>query len=131
MRDTSLNVGMWDCGDGNVRHNAAVEFPAITAKTASYTITATDLALGNAFSNAGASGAITLTLPAPKVGARLWVLKQAQQNLTLAPPSGVDVDGYTSYWRNTAAENNKATLLIGISATKWVAVLSTGTWAGA
>lgn len=128
MRDTSLNVGMWDCGDGNVRHNAAVEFPAITAKTASYTITATDLALGNAFSNAGASGAITLTLPAPKAGARLWVLKQAQQNLTLSAASGTTIDGASS-WANTAAQNNKWTLLIGMSSTLWTVVASSGTWA--
>jgi hypothetical protein len=55
----------------------------VTAKTANYTVTASDI--GTTFTNAGAAGAITFALPAATVGLWYRFVVKAAQELRLDP----------------------------------------------
>ena len=97
----------------------------VTAKIASYTILPSEY--GKAFSNYLAGTSVTFTLPTAYAGAMLWIVK-------LTTTQDVVVDGAGSDTINGAATLTNATseigglLLIGISATQWLA-FKIGTWA--
>lgn len=61
----------------------------VVPKTANYTITANDH--GTLFTNAGASGAVTFTLPTIAVGLRYEFLVVADQNVTVTSAEGDNV----------------------------------------
>lgn len=65
---------------------------AITAKTANYTVgtVATDV-FGTVFSNEGASGAVTFSLPAPTSGAYYFFAGVADQNITISAGAGLGI----------------------------------------
>jgi hypothetical protein len=65
---------------------------AIAAKTANYTVgtVATDT-FGTVFTNEGASGAVTFTLPAPTSGAYYFFAGVADQNITITAGSAIAV----------------------------------------
>lgn len=59
------------------------------AKTASYTVLAADS--GTLFTNAGASGAITFTLPTRAANLQYWFYVVAEQNVTISSAAGSDI----------------------------------------
>lgn len=127
----SFNLETWECGDGNVRSNAAAAFPSpIVAKTDDYTIKGHES--GKCFSNAGASGAVVFTLPTPWVGAQFHFVKVVQdQDLTIDVPSGVKIDDQTAGYSlsNTVTEVGLATITVeGVSATEYAVRFRNGTW---
>jgi hypothetical protein len=123
------------CGDTFVRADNAAKFglntissvggTGITQKSASYTITSAEF--GKAFSN---GAAITLTLPTPVVGMRIFIFKAHNSTLTVAAAAGTTINGAASFANSTAGDVDIAFLeLTGISATKWVLTGRQGTWA--
>lgn len=133
-------VGVEHCGDGHDRAKGGAFFPlntstdtVVTAKTASYTVLAKDAF--KAFSNSGASGSVTFTLPTPSastaLGVPFWFFKLTAQNVVIAVPAGVTLDG-ASTLTNSAAEAGAACLcVVAISATAYMATVVKGTWASA
>ena len=65
---------------------------AVVARTANYTVgsTATD-AIGTVFTNEGAAGAVTFTLPAPTSGAYYFFAGMVAQTLTISAGSAIGV----------------------------------------
>lgn len=65
---------------------------ASVAKTANYTVgtVATDV-FGTIFTNRGASGAVTFTLPSPSSGAYYFFAGVADQNITISAGSAIAV----------------------------------------
>lgn len=65
---------------------------AIAAKTANYTVgtVATDV-FGTVFTNEGASGAVTFTLPSPTSGAYYFFAGVADQNITISAGAGLGI----------------------------------------
>jgi len=122
------------CADGRVRARRDVMFginpvsnSVVTAKTAAYTITGNEY--GCAFSNEGATGSVTFTLPTCYAGAVVGpIFKMANQTLVVDGKDSDTVDGAANL-SNTASDSGKGFIvLIGISATKWMAHTK-GTWA--
>lgn len=66
-----------------------VPSPAPVAKAANYTVLTTDT--GKTFTNTGASGAVTFTLPAAARGLRYRFYVTAGQNVTVTAPAGTMV----------------------------------------
>jgi hypothetical protein len=81
---------MRDCGDGFRRADAGSISPT-AAKTASYTIVATDA--GKTFSNAAAGGAVVFTLPTAKDGMFFRFLRHAAQDVTITATGGAKING--------------------------------------
>jgi hypothetical protein len=97
----------------------------VVAKIAAYTITKGEV--GGAFSNSGAGGSVTLTLPTPWAGALLWIFKiTTGQNVVAAAEAASTIDGAASLTNSTSEVG--MLLLIGTSATTWQ-TLRKGTWA--
>lgn len=127
-------VPMMDCADGRSRARSDVAFginpvsnSAVTAKTASYTITNQEY--NCAFSNSGATGSVTFTLPTCFAGAVVGpFLKLANQTIVLDGAGSDTVSGAATL-QNTASESGDATIvLFGISATQWMIQSKVGTW---
>lgn len=97
----------------------------VTAKTASYTI----LDYGQAFSNSGAGGAVTFTLPVPFPGAKAGpFFKPTAQNIVVAAAANTTINGAASF-TNTATEPYAMLELVGYSDTLWIISNRQGTWA--
>lgn len=129
-------VPMMECADGRsrARNDAAfglnpVSLSAVTAKTAAYTVTGREY--GCAFSNEGASGSVTLTLPTCFAGAVAGpFIKMTNQTMVL-DGAGSDTINGSATLQNTASEAGAAVVVLyGISATKWVTSTKVGTWNG-
>lgn len=125
-------VPMMSCADGQARARRDVAFGinpvsnnAVTAKTASYTITGQEY--GCAFSNSGAGGSITFTTPTCFAGAVVGpIFKMANQTIVIDAGSGT-IDGGDTL-QNTSSEANRAAVwLFGVSDTAWQS-MRTGTW---
>lgn len=80
-----------------------VDFYLEAAKTASYTVLATDQ--GTLFTNAGAAGAVTFTLPTIQAGLCYWFLAVAAQNVIITGSANVLVTN------NAAATNINFTVV--------------------
>lgn len=91
-----------------------------TAKTAAYTVTAAEN--GTTFTNRGASGAVTFTLPAPFTNARYRFVGHADQTITVA----ADVVD-TLVTKNDAAADSLAMSTIGEKIGGVIEVFSDGT----
>lgn len=82
------------------------QFPRVVAKTASYTIRPDVDQSGTVFTNRGATGAVTFTLPTPGTRCKGWYYRfygHAGQNILVAPPT---VD--TGVTKNDAAADSVA-----------------------
>lgn len=126
-------VPMMPCADGQSRARRDVAFglnpvsnEAVTAKTAAYAITGQEY--GCAFSNSGAGGSVTFTLPTCFAGAVVGpIFKMANQTIVLDGKDSDTIDGGATL-QNTNSEANRAcVVLYGISATAWMS-MRTGTW---
>jgi hypothetical protein len=124
------NVPVMPCGDGLYRaenHNLGL----VEDKTASYTIKEND-PLGAIWSNRGASGAVTFTLPEPKAGRRETFFKVAAQNLLVQATNGAKINGGTAdkiYQNVTGADAGIGTCTIVADGTDWFVLGEKGTWA--
>jgi hypothetical protein len=83
-----------------------------SAKTAAYSITAADN--GSCFTNRGASGSVTLTLPAPFANAQYLVLVHAAQTFVVAADA---VDTLVTY--NDAAADSASSNTVGAAMWIW------------
>ncbi|MFT6145198.1 MAG: hypothetical protein ACJAZO_002982 [Myxococcota bacterium] len=87
------------------------------AKVADYTVTLSDAAGGTAFSNDGASGLITFTLPQASEGRKVTVLRAADHPVRIASASGDNIEGSTLVELHT---RYGGTTLFAINDTLWV-----------
>jgi hypothetical protein len=96
------------------------------AKTANYTAVANDA--GTRFSNAGASGAITITLPTAVKGKVFSFIVMAAQTLNITAPAGsifgVGLSGAT----RTSSTQYSAITLECVDGTNWNVTSLYGTW---
>lgn len=132
-------VRMMDCGDASRRADNGAFFglntissaagTGVTAKTAAYTLTAAET--GKAFSNSGAGGSVTFTLPAsPKPGMWFFFEKVANQNVVVAAGAGATIENAASLTNSTAGDAAKGTLtVVATSTTTWKVAAYRGTWA--
>ena len=104
--------------------------PTVTAKTANYTFTNTDW--GGIFTNRGATGGITFTLPAVSatpVGAYVEVFVAANQDVTVASTADEmitfnDIDANAVAW-TTSSEKLGAAAKFLCDGTSWLCFLMT------
>jgi len=83
---------------------------------------------GRAFSNSGAAGSVTATLPTPFAGCEFTFYKLTNQTFIIAAPNGVTICNNATY-TNSANEVNTAMLkVVGISATQYRVHVEIGTW---
>lgn len=103
----------------------------VEAKTASYPIVAGDNA--KVFTNEGAAGSVTFTLPAAAAGYELTFVVQAAQSFVVTANTGdtIRIGGSVSTSAGTATSSSIGSVLkiVSINATEWVAVSYTGSWA--
>jgi hypothetical protein len=95
---------------------------ATVAKTANYTIgTNTTDVIGSIFTNRGAAGAVTFTLPSPSAGAYYFFAGVADQNITISAGAGLAVTF------NNAAAASLAFSTAGNKIGAFAAAISDGT----
>lgn len=106
---------------------------AALVKTASYTLLKSDS--GKLITNNGAAGAVTLTLPAPKVGLFFAFGKRtvAQNLIVQTNTSAVKIlDGSSQRVSLTSSETQTyAYLELQCDGDHWFPVIKVGTWTGA
>ena len=106
---------------------------AVSAKTANYTLTSSDV-WGGVFSNEGAIGEITFTLPKiVTAGQKCHITTAAAQNIKIDPNISDTIVFLTDSAGDRIASNGSigsAVTLISISTTKWMPYV-TGDWTDA
>lgn len=117
--------GMVPQVDGNgFIANIAVK-PRIAAKTANYTVLATES--GTIFTTAGAAGAVVFTLPAPALGLQYLFISAVDQDMTVNANAAnkmitfndVDADGVVF---STAGNKIGSSVWVFSDATMWYAL---------
>ncbi len=99
---------------------------ALTAKTADYTVTTSD-AIGGRFSNVGATGTITFSLPSAAADYELEFYRSASQTVRV-DPNGTQTIGSGGAGKYLSMDSDKAFIRIRcIVAGHWVVVESAGT----
>jgi len=94
------------------------------AKTAAYTILASEC--GTTFTNRGASGSVTLTLPAPFANAHYKLIVHAAQTFVLAADTVDTLVTYNDAAADSVSSNTVgATIEIWSDGTSWFANLTT------
>jgi hypothetical protein len=121
-------VLMQNCGDGYRRADNGSFGKGPVVKTAAYTVKKADS--GTIFSNRGASGAVTFTLPAALKGLWFTFLKPTQQNIVITATGGAKINGGTANkkYQNAAAEAGGQCTLV-CDGTDWFVAGEKGTWA--
>lgn len=101
----------------------------VTAKTASYTVLASEA--NQAFSNKAAAGAITFTLPAVAdvLGRVFSFVKVTAQNVVLDGAGSETIDGATTLTNSTAGDAGKAVITLVATEDGWLTLCKTGSWA--
>ncbi len=102
----------------------------VIVKAATATLTADEL-YGSTFINTGASGAIVLTLPAPKTGMRFRVYLNVAQDVDINAAASTQILALTDATGDaisSAATIGNCIELVALSATTWGAFASSGTW---
>lgn len=123
---------MMDCGDG-IRRADNGSAGIIAAKTAAYTVTPGDA--NKIFTNRGAAGSVTFTLPAPKAGMRFTFIKAvAGQNLVVTTDvAATKLHGAAGATQGVTLTNSTATefgsVTLWCDGIAWYTVASLGTWA--
>ncbi len=121
------NIPVVDCGDGRVRADTSYK-KAPVAKTAAYTVLSSDS--GTVFTNRGASGSVTFTLPTPTAGFKLQFLKAVNnQNIVITAAAASTMNGLTQGQTLTNSTSEYGTVSLEADGTAWFVVASTGTWA--
>ena len=124
--DVAISSGGTGTGIANANSGAA---PRAVTETANYTIPAT--ACGTAYNNVGATGSVTLTLPAAAPGLSYTFTVDASQTVEVlrAGSDQIAIGASNSSSNNVTSSGPYATLTIYAYKTgQWVASSSTGTW---
>lgn len=133
-------INIIECGDAQRR--AETGHPAAVAKTAAYTVPR-DTPNGTIFTNSGASGSVTFTLPVTgsnpgdRITGKFFIfVKAANQTLVINPGTGAQINGNTASTGVFSNTTSSGTILpsvrvTAISETAWVAEPGTGTWGNA
>lgn len=101
---------------------------APSAKTANYTLTTADST--GCFSNVGAGGTVTLTLPAKADGLIYTAIVEAAQTLEIEPDSTDQIFGLTNAGGDKITNATiGGTITLRATAAGWYVVTSYGTWA--
>jgi hypothetical protein len=124
-------VFMRDCPDGTRRAAIGNLFAdlGVYAKTAAYTLTKPDR--GKLFTNAGAGGSVTITLPAaPSAGDWYMFAVKAAQTLTVAASGGYKVNNSAADGNIAAlgTQNGIGSLFLVFDGTQWSIFGVAGTW---
>ena len=103
----------------------------VTAKTANYTVLASET--NNTFTNAGAVGSVTLTLPTPASGLQYTFICAAAQTFTLDVGGSVqiaigEIIG-TAGGGATCNSPYSIVTLRAVSTVLWIATTNIGSWA--
>jgi len=103
----------------------------VVAKTSNYPVVSGDV--GKVFTNEGASGTVTFTLPAAAAGLHFYFVAQASQVITLTAASGDTIKvGFTTSSAggslSSSGTSDDWVRLIAINATEWVAIPYEGSW---
>ncbi len=99
-------------------------YQEFVAKTSNYTILAGDN--GVTFTNRGAGGAVTLTLPAVQAGLYYRAIVAAAQTLTVAAPTADTLLTYNDAAADSVASNTLgAQMEFVCDGTAWIANLTT------
>lgn len=122
------NIPVRDAGDGRRRADigSAVNGKAINAKTASFALQLTQV--GEGFSNAGAAGSITYTLPKPTYGAWFAFYVQAAQALVIVPNASEKVNGGSTSIAVDTTQNGKGFLKLQSDGINWFVSGIGGVW---
>lgn len=127
-------IPVWESGDGLARADAGCKIHSSADKTAAYTVK--DYEVGKCFTNRGASGAVTFTLPVPKAGVWFSFAKVVPaQNIVLQMPAAVKINNgtvakaYQNVTDETAAAGLATCIVVGISSTEYIIWSEKGTWA--
>ena len=120
---------LMECGDGYYRADDGSWGKSPVAKTAAYTVKATEA--GTVFTNEAATGSVTFTLPTPQKG--LWytfVKHEPQYNIVLQAPTSVKINYGTAAqkYQCTTTTDQATVTILGISTTEYVVVAEKGTW---
>lgn len=122
------NVPVRDSGDGRKRADRGSKFNGATikAKTAAFSLSINDT--GEAFSNKGAAGAITFTLPVPTVGVYFIFFVVAAQTLTIVPHASETVNGGATSIAAAGTQAGKGYLELTSDGTNWFVSAVGATW---
>lgn len=104
--------------------------PRVITTATTTTLTADQL-YNSTFINTGASGAIVLTLPAPKTGMRFRVYLNVAQDVDIDAAADTQILALTNATGDaisSAATIGNCIELVALSATTWGAFASSGTW---
>jgi hypothetical protein len=120
-----------DGGDGR-RWAANDNFGQVQVKTSAYTIKSYESA-GKAFSNRGATGSVTFTLPAPKAGAWFRFIRATPaQNIVITRSGSANIRGGATPFTGTSATASTASQYavtdVISDGTDWYLYGSVGTW---
>lgn len=120
-------VRTMSCGDGITRADNGCKGSGPVAKTAAYTIKAAQA--GTIFTNAGAAGAVTFTLPTAKAGMRFVFAVIAAQTLTIQASGGALINGSAANGTFAAAgtQANVGNVEVWSDGTNWFCKAG-GTW---
>jgi len=133
-------INIIECGDAQRR--AETGHPVAIAKTAAYTVPI-DTPNGTIFTNSGASGSVTFTLPVTgstpgsRITGKFFIFaKVTNQNLVINPGTGAQINGNTAstgVFQNvtSSAATIPACTVTAISETSWIVNAGVGTWANA
>lgn len=122
-------VLMQNCGDGYRRADCR-SAGVVIAKAASHTINGFEED-GYTFSNGGATGATTVTLPAATSGRQVRVLKVNAQNVLIKATGGAKINGGTAnkVYKNVTGSETSASCTLLADGTDWHVIAEKGTWA--
>lgn len=123
------NIPVMDTGDGRVRAEiACLKTPV--AKTAAYIVTQADA--GTLFTNRGAAGSVTFTLPVPKAGT-FFGFQKAVINQNIVITTDVAATKIHNLTQGVTLTNSTATeyglVWIISDGTAWFVISVSGTWA--
>lgn len=126
MAGSNEKVPMTDIG--GFRMAQAGHYNDAVAKTEAYTIKESEI--GTLFTNRGASGSVTFTLPAPKKGLFFGFTKAVNnQNLVVTTDvAATKIHGLTQGVTLTNSTSEYGVLQIYCDGTAWFTVSSLGTW---
>lgn len=120
-------VPMMDCGDGTQRADNGCR-GKVAAKTASYTINPAEA--GTLYTNRGAAGSVTFTLPPPKAG--MWFgFQKAVNNQNIVVVTDVAATKFDGLTQGTTATNSTTefgAIRIWSDGVVWFVDSQTGTW---
>ena len=105
-------------------------YDKVVAKTGAYSVSAYE-DRGTVFTNEGAAGAVTFTLPSAEAGLRYTFVRCANQNVRIQAAAGDTINGGTAgkiYECVTAGETASQVTLVAVNATQWIVLGEKGTW---